>query len=124
MNVRPFIAAFVFIVVAGSIEAQARTFNSIHGAVVDPDGKMIEKFNIVVRPFVDKPILIQRKHFSNGIFQLGKLDRQKYEIVITARRYTSAHMEVDFPKNGGANEFRMVILHPLVNDKYFPVNPP
>jgi len=38
----------------------------------------------VVRPVANKPVLIERKHFANGIFVLPALEQQKYEIVISA----------------------------------------
>src|SRR5262249_8552716 len=48
------------------------------------------------------------------------LERQKYDIVVSAPKYITVHMEVDFPKNGGTTSLKLVILHPLLDGKYFP----
>src|SRR5207253_2345698 len=38
-------------------------------------------------------------------------------------QYISVKMDVDFPLNGGATAFKVVILHPLKSEKYFPGSP-
>jgi tetratricopeptide (TPR) repeat protein len=114
---------FVALVLVGSIDAEAHNGNTIRGAVVDADGSMIDKFSVVVRPMVNKPVLVERRRFSKGIFTIDRLDRQKYEIAISAPQYIVERMNVEFPKNGGSTELKFVVLHPLVNEKYLPGDP-
>src|SRR5215470_4005025 len=118
MKVRLWVVAAVgLLVVLQCIAAQASSSNVLRGAVVNADGTMVDRFTVVVRPFADKPILIQRKHFSKGIFMIERLDRQKYDIVVSAPKYIPVHLNVVFPKNGSSTQLKVVILHPVLNDK-------
>jgi len=84
---------------------------------------MISPFTVVVRPVTTKPELIQRRHFAHGTFLVHGLNRQKYQLSVSARGYNSAQMELEFPKNASTTDFKMIVLHPLRDSKYFPGGP-
>ncbi len=116
-----FVFATVFtLLCADSYADRART---LRGAVVSADGTMVDQFTVVARPVTSKPELIRRFRFTNGTFVLRDLQRQKYEVTITAPRFIGVRMDVDFPKNGDSTEFKIIVLHHLRNERYFPGSP-
>jgi tetratricopeptide (TPR) repeat protein len=123
MKILSSIAVVTGLLIILGLPAQAHNLNTVHGAVVDPDGTMVEKFTVVLRPLVNKPILVERKRFANGIFTIPGLDRQKYELVVSAPKYVTVRMNVEFSKNSNSTALKIVILHPLLNGKYFPGDP-
>jgi cytochrome c-type biogenesis protein CcmH/NrfG len=123
MKIGALLAATILLCIAVCPKAHAHSNNTLRGAVVDADGTMVDRFTIVVRPITNKPVLVERRRFADGIFVLSGLDRQKYEIVVSAPKYITSRLEVDFPKNGGSTSLKLVILQPLLNGKYFPGNP-
>ena len=106
---------FALAVCFGRAEAHDRTTHTVRGAVITADGAMVDHFMVVVRPVTDKPILINRYRFTKGLFELG-LSAKKYELVITAPRFTGVRLELDFPKNSDSTDFKVVILHGLRSD--------
>jgi cytochrome c-type biogenesis protein CcmH/NrfG len=123
MRLTSLLSATIIVCAAVCPQAQAHSTNTLRGAVVDADGTMVDRFTVVVRPFANKPVLVERRHFAAGIFVLPGLDRQKYEIVVSAPKYITTRLEVEFPKNGGSRALKLVILQPLLDGKYFPGNP-
>src|SRR3954451_24529129 len=106
---------FVFTTVLSllSTDLYAERARSLRGAVVSADGSMVDQFTVVARPVTNKPELVRRFHFTNGTFVLQGLQRQKYQVTITAPRFIGVRMDVDFPKNGDSTEFKVVVLHHL-----------
>jgi len=84
---------------------------------------MVDNFTVVARPVTMKPELIKRFRFTNGTFVLRGLQRQKYQVLITAPRFIAVRMDVEFPKNVDSTEFKVIVLHPIRNDRYFPGSP-
>ena len=124
MKVHPVIAAvFGLALLLDGRPAQAGNVNSFRGAVLDADGHMVERFTVVVRPVVNRPVLVKRKHFAKGTFRLNDLTRQRYDIEVSAPQYIAVHMNVEFPKNGSSTALRVFVLHPVLNEKYFPGDP-
>ena len=48
---------------------------TLKGAVVTPDGTMVPEFTVTVRAIVDKPELVPRKRFKDGVFTFTGLRR-------------------------------------------------
>ena len=64
---------------------------------------------VTIRPVVDRPELIRRKHFKEGEFTLQGLTRNKYKIVITAPQLVGVKLDVDFGNQ--RTDYRIAILH-------------
>jgi tetratricopeptide (TPR) repeat protein len=89
--------------------AHADTSRTLHGVVITPDGTMVPEFTVTIRPVVDRPELIRRKHFKQGEFTLQGLTRDKYKIVITAPQLVGVKLDVDFGNQ--RTDYRIAILH-------------
>jgi Tfp pilus assembly protein PilF len=85
--------------------------HTLKGVVITPDGTMVPEFTVTIRPVLDKPELIRRKHFKNGEFTLEGLTHAKYRIMITAPLLVGVKLDVDFGKHPAAIEHRIAILH-------------
>jgi hypothetical protein len=85
--------------------------HALKGVVITPDGTMVPEFTVTIRPVLDKPQLIRRKHFKNGEFTLEGLIHSKYRITITAPLLVGVKLDVDFGKEAVATEHRIAILH-------------
>lgn len=119
-----YVAVIVFFLVLGTGRASANVnTNTLRGAVVTAEGTMVSEFTVVARPIVTKPELIRRRRFTNGVFTLEGLDRQKYQFLITAPKFIAVRLDVEFPRNESSTDFRVVILHKLRNEHYLPGNP-
>ena len=97
--------------------------NTLRGAVITTDGTMVDDFMVIARPVLDRPELVQRKRFKNGIFRLDDLDRSNYQIIVTAREFIGVRMDVDFPQNGSSTNFRLVMLHRIRHTRHFAADP-
>ena len=97
-----------FLGTAGAHGHDART---LRGAVITPDGTMVPEFTVTIRPVVDKPELIRRRHFKNGEFTLEGLNRNRYQIIITAPALVGVKLNVDFEADSPATGYRIAILH-------------
>src|SRR5262245_12047785 len=91
-------AALTFVVSEGSLHAHGKSAHRLRGAVVTSDGTMVDRFVVVARPKVDKPVLMRRFHFTNGTFDLD-LDSKAYEILVTARQYVAVRLDLTVSKN-------------------------
>ena len=91
--------------------AQADTAHTLHGVVITPDGMMVPEFRVTIRPVVDHPELIRRKHFKQGEFTLQGLTREKYKIIITAPKLVGVKLDVDFGTQQAVTDYRIAILH-------------
>src|ERR1051326_659251 len=91
--------------------ARANTTHTLRGVVITPDGMMVPEFTVTVRPVVDHPELIRRKHFQQGEFTLNGLTREKYKIIITAPQLVGVKLDVDFAMPPTVTEHRIAILH-------------
>src|SRR5262245_57807661 len=122
-----FFCAF-FLLVIGA--AQADTSHTLHGVVITPDGTMVPEFTVTVRPVVDRPELIRRKHFKQGEFTLRGLTREKYKIIITAPQLVGVKLDVDFGTEPAATDYRIAILHhprsgpnPMADEPGYAISP-
>jgi tetratricopeptide (TPR) repeat protein len=84
---------------------------TLRGVVITPDGTMVPEFTVTIRPVVDKPELIRRKHFKNGEFTLPGLNRDRYHIIITAPLLVGVKLQVDFSSQKNPTDYRIAILH-------------
>src|SRR5262245_16800593 len=85
--------------------------HTLHGVVITPDGMMVPEFTVTIRPVVNHPELIRRKHFKDGEFTLAGLTRDKYKIIITAPQLVGVKLDVDFGSQPTATDYRIAILH-------------
>jgi tetratricopeptide (TPR) repeat protein len=116
------LAIIVFCLIVTSLDAHAGG-RTLRGAVVTSDGTMVPDFTVVAKPLTEKPELVQRRRFKNGMFALDGLGRQKYQVIVTAPQFIGVRMDVDLPKNGDSTVFRIVVLHRIRNERYFPGSP-
>ena len=91
--------------------ARADTAHTLRGVVITPDGMMVPEFTVTIRPVVDHPELIRRKHFKQGEFTLPGLTREKYKILITAPQLVGVKLDVDFGTQPTVTDYRIAILH-------------
>src|SRR6266550_1860667 len=91
--------------------AHADTVHTLRGVVITPDGTMVPEFTVTIRPVVDRPELIRRKHFKNGEFTLQGLTHQKYRIIVTSPQLVGVKLDVDFGVQQTATDYRIAILH-------------
>ena len=110
--------------------AQADTAHTLHGVVITPDGMMVPEFRVTIRPVVDHPELIRRKHFKQGEFTLQGLTREKYKIIITAPKLVGVKLDVDFGTQQAVTDYRIAILHhprsgpnPMAEEPGYAVSP-
>jgi len=108
--------AAVFLHPAYATDSRRQSY-SLAGAVVTPDGTMIPKFTVVVRRRTDKPQLIKRLHFTDGLFEVRNLDRGQYSIEITSQLYTGVLLKMQIGEAKKAAEYRIVVMHPVRNDE-------
>jgi len=78
---------------------------------------MVPEFTIVARPEGDKPALIQRRRFKEGLFSINGLDRAKYQLIIAAPKFVGVRLDIDFRKNANPTNFRIIVLHKLRNER-------
>jgi Flp pilus assembly protein TadD len=95
----------------GIATAYGDNARTLRGVVITPDGTMVPEFTVTIRPVVDKPELIRRKHFKGGEFTLHGLNRSRYQIVITAPALVGVKLNVDFATDTPATDYRIAILH-------------
>jgi tetratricopeptide (TPR) repeat protein len=91
--------------------AKADKPHTLHGVVITPDGMMVPEFTVTIRPVVNHPELIRRKHFKNGEFTLEGLTREKYKIIITAPQLVGVKLDLNFGMEPGVTDYRIAILH-------------
>ncbi|MBI4472489.1 MAG: tetratricopeptide repeat protein [Acidobacteria bacterium] len=88
---------------------------TLKGAVVTPDGTMVPEFTVTVRAIVDKPELVPRKRFKDGVFTFTGLRRDQYQIHVYAPRFIGVKMDVNFRKTK-PSQYRVIVLHKLRNE--------
>jgi tetratricopeptide (TPR) repeat protein len=91
--------------------AHGNPAHTLRGVVITPDGTMVPEFTVTVRPVVDRPELIRRKHFKDGEFTLSGLKHEKYKIIVTAPLLVGVKLDVDFSKQATLTDYRIAILH-------------
>ena len=77
-----------------------------------PNGTMVPKFTVVVRPRSDKPQLVRRFHFTEGLFEIRNLDRKQYKVEITSPSFTGVLMDLKFGDTKNPATYRIVVLEP------------
>ncbi len=77
---------------------------------------MVPEFTIAIRPVSNKPELIIRKRFKNGIFEVGGLQRTQYQVDVASARYIGTKMEVSFLAAAPSTNHRVIVLHKMRND--------
>jgi tetratricopeptide (TPR) repeat protein len=110
--------------------AKADAAHTLRGVVITPDGMMVPEFTVTVRPIVDHPELIRRKHFKDGEFTLKGLTRDKYKILITAPELVGVKLDVDFGTQPTVTDYRIAILHhprsgpnPMADEPGYAISP-
>jgi Tfp pilus assembly protein PilF len=111
MKIAKAVLIFAVVLLLGNISAHADTPRTLKGVVITPDGTMVPEFTVTIRPVLDRPELISRKHFKNGEFTLEDLVHKKYQILVTAPLLVGVKLDVDFGKHVARTEHRIAILH-------------
>jgi tetratricopeptide (TPR) repeat protein len=89
----------------------AKKGHTLTGAVVTPEGTMVSKFTVILRPRSDKPQLIKRFHFKDGLFELKDLPRGQYKVQVVAPAYAGVTMDLQILASDNES-YRTVVLHP------------
>src|SRR5689334_13959800 len=89
---------------------------SLAGAVITPDGTMVPKFTVIVKRRTDKPQLVRRLHFTEGLFELQNLERGQYSIEITSSTYSGVFIKTQLGESK-SRQYRIVVMHPVRNEE-------
>jgi Flp pilus assembly protein TadD len=111
-----FLSLLGFILFSSVETARAAEKNVVRGAVITPDGKTVPEFSVAAKPIGGSPGLVIRRQFREGVFTLEGLPDRKYEIVVQAKRYVNFRYPIDFDKDGGQENFRLIMLYPFRNE--------
>src|SRR5437867_4188856 len=96
--------------------AQANGSHTVRGVVITADGTVVPEFSVVIRHTLNKPELVQRKHFKNGEFTIDNLNADKVQLQITAPHLIGTRLEFDFKTGGRPTDYCIVILHNYRNE--------
>jgi tetratricopeptide (TPR) repeat protein len=96
---------------------------SVTGAVVTPDGTMVPKFTVVVRQRSDKPQLVRRLHFTDGLFELARLEGGRYQIQISSPTYAGVLLNLKFEDGKNPAAYRVVVLQPIRSEPHVVTSP-
>ena len=94
----------------------AAAANTVKGVVITTDGTVVPEFTIAIKHVSPKPELLIRKRFKHGEFVINGLNRDKYQLQISAPLYVNARLEFDFKSAAQPTEYSIVILHTYRNE--------
>jgi tetratricopeptide (TPR) repeat protein len=96
--------------------AHAAADHTVRGVVITTDGTVVPEFTITVKHASQKPELYARKRFKNGEFTISGLNKDKYQLRISAPLYISTRLDFDFKSTVRPTEYSIVILHTYRNE--------
>ncbi len=97
----------------------AAATHTVKGVVITTDGTVVPEFTIAVKHVSQKPELFTRKRFKNGEFVIGGLNKDKYQLQISAPLYVNSRLDLDFKSIQQPTEYTIVILHTYRNEARF-----